>query len=135
MFNYGKSPLKKAPISFSFGAGEDPTTAAYEAMQSEAQKKRMEEMMRLAGYRGMQYSAGPSGGSGMLSKMPQAGGSLLGGGSMFQGSGSSFSSGQPLYRPNSLFQAASNIISPTKQNMMGGGFSTWSTPTFPQSRI
>lgn len=132
MFNYGKSPLKGAPVSFSFSAGEDPATAAYEAMQSEAQKKRMGEMMRLAGYKGMQYSTGPSGGSGVLSNIPQAGNSIFGGGSMFRGSG--FPSGQPLFNSNSLFQTASNFMNPKKQTMGVGGFATWSTPTFPQTQ-
>lgn len=57
--------------------------AAFGAMQSEAQKRRMAEMMRLAGYGSMQYSMGPSGGMGILGGSPQLGNSMFSGGGMF----------------------------------------------------
>lgn len=83
MFSYGRSPLGGAPIRFSFGEGEGPTTAAYGAMESEAQKRRMAEMMRLAGYRNMQYSMGAGGGMGILGGSPLLGNPTFSGGGMF----------------------------------------------------
>lgn len=88
MFNYGTSPLGGRPIPFSYGAGEDPMEAAFGAMQSEAQKRRMAEMMRLAGYESMQYSTGGGGGMGILGGISQMGNQFFGVPSMFSGAGS-----------------------------------------------
>jgi hypothetical protein len=121
MFNYGSSPLGGAPIPFSFRAGEDPFTSAYESMEDEARKRRMGEMMRLAGYNSMQYSTGADGGGfGMLGGRPQSGNSLFGVNPLFNNAGSFVPSSQPMFNPRSMFG--------------GGGFTNWSTPAFPAMR-
>lgn len=117
MFNYGSSPLGGVPIPFSFRAGEDPLTSAYESMEDEARKRRMGEMMRLAGYRNLQYSMGPSGGFGMLGGRPQSGNSLFGVNPLFNNAGSFVPNTQPMFNSRSMFG--------------GGGFTNWSVPSFP----